>query len=937
MIVLLVMIASKSWAEETSSITNPYANSQKLNRDDLLVLQVNLGHFLILDEPIMGYEVDNQVFLSLQYFIKVLELPIQITPDNMSANGWFIDENKKFFLDLKKNKCQANNKKFTTSPDDIILFGGDIFVNIKILQKWFGLDLDFNKQNQEIGVNSGGLLPIEARFERQKQWQALASEKQQKPEIQEVKDSIQTPYQIISVPFGDLNYVQNYAKSGSTKTSSSQINGLFTGDFLYLNNQISATIQDQSLTSARITSGRKDSNGKLLGPLGATEFSLGDVYTPEQALIANSAPGKGATISNYPLEYVNQFNKTNIRGNAQVGWDVELYRNDSLFNFQKVGNGGIYEFLDVPLVSGLNIVKLIFYGPFGQQYQETRRFMVGNDLLKEGKIYYRFAANKNNDNLIKNDTQNNSANSNQGVGRFSGELGYGLTKSTSIVADFFRIPLNLSNQQNNYTSLSLRSSLLGIAGRFDLARDLENKSNAQELSLQTSFFDYNLSGTFDNFDKNFVSEDNPALVDPLIHKNSIRLDGPLTIPFMIFPSRVSVTATQENFDSKEFRNDLGGDISFGLSNKLSLTQSFQQIDDSRVEGDQRKIVNGKTLLNYLFSDKLNLRSILSYNIKPTENLNSLNMALSYSFGNNLNTNFSIDHQFAQESSGSVQPASTSYSASVSKTFTKIIVSLGANYVDNGNYGLNLNLSTSFGYDAKHNTGVISGAPLANTGAIAAKVFIDANNNGVFDKGEASIENVEILVNDGIKRVHTNEDGVAFITNLQFDGPAKVSINTDSLPDPYFVVKQKSIKVFGHSGTISDIDFPITKVGEISGYVVLNKNGNTSPAANVVLQLTDAKGNIIANTKSGYDGFYLFEMVPFDKYQLQISSEQSTRLGFASNQKYDLELNNQNQMAEKINFNIHYAGESKVKDTKITNAKKIKTKTKSKKPKNKKHH
>ncbi len=938
------MLTSESWAQENSATTiNPYANSQKLNRDDLLVLQVNLGRFLILDDPIIGYTIDNQVFLSLKDFIRVLELSVEVAPDNMSAKGWFISEDKKFSLDLRNNKCQANNKKFTTSPNDIILFSGDIFVNTKTLQKWFGLDLDFNKQNQEIGVNSGGLLPIETRFERQKQWQALASTKQQTPNTPEITESLQTPYKLISVPFGNLNYVQNYTKSGPTKTSSSQINGLFTGDFLYLNNQISATVQDNTLSSARITSGRRDSNGELLGPLGATEFSLGDIYTPEQPLIANSAPGKGATISNYPLEYVNQFNKTNVRGNAQVGWDVELYRNDSLFNFQKIGNDGVYEFLDVPLVAGLNIIKLIFYGPFGQQYQETRRFMIGNDLLKEGKIYYRFATNKNNDNLIKNDAQDNSQNPSQGIGRFSGELGYGLTKSTSIVTNFFRIPLNLSDQPHNYTSLSLRSSLLGVAGRLDVAKDLENKSNAQELSLQASFFDYNLSGTFDNFDKDFVSEDNPTLSDPLIHKHSIRIDGPLTIPFMTFPSRVSLTATQDNFASNEFRNDLGGDISFGLSNRISLTQSFQQIDDSRIEGEQRKIVNGRTLLNYIFSEKLNLRSILSYGLQPNENLNSLNVASSYNFANNFNTNFSIDHQFAQESSGTIQPSSTSYSVSVSKTFTKVIVSLGANYVDNGNYGLNLNLSTSFGYDAKHNTGVISGTPLANTGAIAAKVFIDANNNGAFDKGEEAIENVEILVNDGIKRVKTNEDGVAFITNLQFDGPAKVSINTDSLPDPYLVVKQKSTKIFGHSGTISDLDFPVSRIGEISGYTILRKNGDTNPAANVELQLIDEKGDVIATTKSGYDGFYLFEKVPFNKYQLQVSNEQSTRLGFAPSQKYDLELNNQNQMVEKINFNIRYAGEPSVKGVKIKNTKKVKSKTKiktkiqSKKPKNKKHH
>ncbi len=926
----MIALCPNSWANETPATErpNPYVNIQKLNHDNLLVLQINLGSFLILDEPVIGYNIDDKVFLSLTDFIRVLELPIKFAPDNMSASGWFIDEEKTFSLDLRKNQCMAGKKKFTTSPEDIILYNGDIFVDTKILQKWFGLELVFHKNEQEIGVNSGGLLPIEARFERRQQWKKLAEEKQHPTDkTDEIKETIQTPYKLASVPFGDLSYRQNYSKSDNATTSSSQINSLFTGDFLYLNNQISATIQDGDLTNARIISGRRDKDGKLLGPLGATEFSLGDIYTPEQPLIARSIPGKGAIISNYPLEYVNQFNKVNIRGNAQVNWDVEIYRNDSLFNFQKVSTDGIYEFIDVPLVSGLNIITLIFYGPFGQQYQETRRFMVGNDLLKENKIYYRFAANKNNENLIKTADQIAIENDNQGVGRFFGELGLGLTKTTSVVANFLRIPVNLSDQQNNYTSLSLRSSLLGIGGRFDVARDLENKTNAQEVALQTEFFNYSLSTNFENFDHNFISEDNPLTADPIVNRTAIRLDGPLKIPFMTFPSRISLTGTKENFTSKEFRDNLDNEISFGLSSRFSLTQGFEYIYDSRIESETRKIITGRTLFNYSFSEKLTARTGLTYKFQPTKDLNTLNMSFSYNFGNNFNTSYNIDHQFAQEEG---QEDSTNYSASVSKTFSKIIVSLGGNYIDNSNYGANLNLSTSFGYDINHNTGVISGIPLANSGAISAKVFMDDNNNGTFDKGEEPLKNVEIFINDGVKRTKTNKDGVAFITNLQLDSSSKVSINNDSLPDPYLLVEKKAVKVFSHSGTISDVDFPVSRVGEISGYAILNKNGSTSPASNVEMQLIDKEGNIVATTKSGYDGYYLFEMIPFNQYQLQISDEQSRRLGFVSGQKYDVELNNEHQAVEQLNFKIQYANTNEAKVKKVKPSKKPQKKTVSKK-------
>jgi len=46
-----------------------------------------------------------------------------------------------------------------------------------------------------------------------------------------------------------------------------------------------------------------------------------------------------------------------------------------------------------------------------------------------------------------------------------------------------------------------------------------------------------------------------------------------------------------------------------------------------------------------------------------------------------------------------------------------------------------------GYDPHYDTGTISAAPMAESGAVTAKVFLDENNNDIHDENERVLEGV----------------------------------------------------------------------------------------------------------------------------------------------------------------------------------------------------
>jgi hypothetical protein len=94
------------------------------------------------------------------------------------------------------------------------------------------------------------------------------------------------------------------------------------------------------------------------------------------------------------LETPEEFDRITLEGNLPLGWEVELYRNEVLLEFQSASADGRYRFEDVSLLFGVNVLRLIFYGPQGQQREEVRQVRVDTDQISAGEFRYRIAANQ---------------------------------------------------------------------------------------------------------------------------------------------------------------------------------------------------------------------------------------------------------------------------------------------------------------------------------------------------------------------------------------------------------------------------------------------------------------------------------------------------------------------------------------------------------------
>ena len=298
--------------------------------EELLVLELRLGS-LVLSDGFIGYLHRGGVLLSLDEVARALEFPITVEPEASQADGWFLRENRRFSLDLARGEVLIEGQAEPFDPSLVELHRDGIYVDATLLTRWFPVDFEFDLPRLLISVTPREPLPVQVRLEREERYARLERGRTARP----VFPRMDTPYRLWDWPFIDTTSGFGY-RSGKSGGGEVQNSSLISGDFLYMTSALFlAGGNENSLTDLRLTFGRKEPDGALLGLLQAREFSFGDIFTPQIPLISRSRAGRGVEISNFPLSRPSEFDRTTLHGELPLGWEVELYRNEVLLDFQR--------------------------------------------------------------------------------------------------------------------------------------------------------------------------------------------------------------------------------------------------------------------------------------------------------------------------------------------------------------------------------------------------------------------------------------------------------------------------------------------------------------------------------------------------------------------------------------------------------------------------
>jgi len=855
--------------------------------EQLLVLEVRLRQF-VLSDGIFGYLDDGGLILPLGDYVRALEFSIGVDPENGRADGWFLDEDQLFALDLSRSEVVLKGRRKTFDPQLVELHEDDIYVDTRLLAEWFPADIEFDLSNLLVRVSSREPLLVEQRLDRERRRGAALHRRRVDAAEYPEKD---VPYRWISWPFVNVSAESGYERNSLGEAAiSARYNLLATADLAKMDSSLFVAGENgQGVSQVRLEMGRRDPDGELVGPLGATSYSFGDISTPPVDLIASSRFGRGAQISSFPLDRTGEFDSTTLIGELPLGWEVELYRNEVLLDFQASRADGRFEFEDVQLLFGLNVLRLRFFGPQGQRREEVRRIYVGPGQVPAGEFNFRVAVNQQDEYLIPVDDGNTGGAATQGEARAITELEYGVNKNTSVAASAISLPLN--GGRRNYGSLGLRMGFNSLFSRLDIMAD-DAGGKAAKVGVQVSL-PLNLAflAEHSEFD-GFISEEYPDDVDPIARVSELRVDG--VIPGgHVFRVPFSVKATREESESGNTDSLISNRLSAAIS-RISMSNSLEwQI----AEGPLGKTTNARgTFLVAGRIGRTTLRGDLQYGVEPVGELTSSTLAVERQFDTDLRGRIAAEKRFTGAET-------TTYSARLSNRFDLASLGVSGQWTDDDSWSALLSLSFSLGREPRSGDWRVSSRNMADNGSVSARVFLDNDLDGVFGEGDTPVEGARLAAGRTTGREETDENGVVFVTGLQADRRADLTLAPRSLVDPYWVAEPEGYALVPRAGSPATVDFPLVVTGEIDGMVYMIDKGRAYELADVTLQLQAPDGTMVAETKSAFDGFYLFEFVRPGDYVVQVAPEQLARLGFVSSGGKKVTIGGDGTMASGIQFTL----------------------------------
>jgi hypothetical protein len=607
----------------------------------------------------------------------------------------------------------------------------------------------------------------------------------------------------------------------------------------------------------RVRAYRMDPDGGMLGPLKATQIVAGDVDMLSGNLAGAPGVGRGVFISNRPLQRSDRFGTHILRGTLPLGWDAELYRNGQLLAFQGDSPDGRYEF-EVDLVFGNNVLEVVLYGPQGQIRRETQTIPVGQGAVSPGKMEYWVGIIEREHDLISFGRPPPGIRLGEGW-QYAAGAQYGLDRRTVIGANLHSLVLdakrrdyaelnvqravgpmllNLSAAQERGAGRAYRLDLLGKVGKFNIL--------AQSFLTDGPF----RSGLIDELDKSAHS----IQVDTLVKVG--RTPVPLAAGFRRTTQR----------DGKEV-NEFLTRASLILP-RVALT-GYVTYRDTRGGNDFDDGTRVGLLANTRFLG-ITARGEASYRLSgPQRGLDTASVTLEKALDDRSDLRLDIEH--------TARNRVTEFEAGYVRHFKQLSLRAGANVDTRGVVGGTLALSFSLGPDPLGGGWRMSSDKLAQRGQAAVSVFLDEDGDGRRSADEQPLTGVAITAGQRGSSDPTNERGHAFVEGLQPYEKVLVSVDESTLPDPFLMPRGKGVVVTPRPGVPAVIELAVAPTGEVEGLITAPEG---TALAGVRLELVDPRGEVIAQTLSEYDGFFLFDRVVYGEYRLRLAADSEKALGVA---------------------------------------------------------
>jgi hypothetical protein len=849
--------AAAALAVVIGTLTVPTASAHAADwqpgEDDALLFDVRMGQWRIGD-GVRGYQTDNGVCVDLADIIMAFDLPVRLDKKSRRATGWLFEESRTFTLDREANIVQIVNKNQTLMETDIRDVPEGWCVDLAVLARWLNVEVKADLSNALLILKADRKLPFELAEERKARLGKFRPAKEfDLASLPQARD----PYKAFRLPSVDV--VASVGMSRD-KRAGNRFDARYE---IYASGEIAGASFDARLSSdnrgvpesLRVRGYRTDPDGGLLGPLNATHFALGDVSTNSTPLGIQTTVGRGAFVTNRPLNRPASFDRTTFRGELPDGWDAELYRNDQLIGYVQSRGDGRFEFIDVQLQYGQNRFEVVLYGPQGQIRRDVKMIPVGLDSIPPRETYYWAAVQDAGRDLINLDGIDPS----DFLGWRGGfGLERGLDPKTSVAASWFTSMLR--GQRQYYLEGSVRraigpalvelASAANLAGGYALRGQVLAQVGETLVSGESAW----LMGGYESerYDRD------------VRRLNSLSVDHSFRFGRRYLPVRAEIRYI-DRIDGGS-RLEAGARLSLNI-NQLNASAELEWVKDRSPGGNDPAARLDASLRLSGRIGGLRLRGEASFGLAGDRGFRESKLTGEWRAGEKSDWKVDLGYS-AGDNRARIAFGHT-------RRFRHFALTGQVEAASDGSVAAGLNLAFSLGPDP-HSGGIrVASEKLASSGQAFALVFQDENADGIRQPGEAVQESVELTAGLTGRGLPTDAAGHTVIDGLQPFEPILIGIDASSLPDPFVQPSTSGVVVIPRPGVPVTIELPLVAAGEISGN--LQREGGKT-LSGVDIELLDKTGRVVKTTRSEYDGFFLFEFVPYGSYKLRVAALSANVVG-----------------------------------------------------------
>jgi len=837
--------AAQTVAAASVTVAQPSADA------NLLVLEVQLeGH--VLSDSFTAYQERGHVLLPLGELSRLLTLAITVQPSRGAASGFVIREERTFALSVDDALVTLQGRQKSFEPRLATVIGDDVYVSSKLLAHWLPIDFDVDLGRLELRVRPREPLPLQERLAREDEAARLRGGDAEHARNFPRQPS---PYRMAAAPFVDQTLATDAISGPGTHDVRTTYTLYATGDLLgfegsaYVATNHRSTLpgdNPEPQPDVRLTLARHDPDATLLGPLHARTVAFGSVVLPSVPNVTLGSPtANGLLVSNRPLDQPTSFDRHTFRGNLPPGWDVTLYYNDALVGYQTPRPDGQYSFDDLPLSFGANEFRLVFNGPLGQVRVERQTFLIDGSVIAPGQVFYTLGQQRGD----------------YGGLRTVAQADFGITRMLAATGALVQRPSLNRDGERSFGQFGLRA-YLDTAILTALATQEQGRGSLLELDAKTRLGHYSLDFTHLQRQGQFDGDLPGVSAQGLRYRDVARLDGVMRTDALP-PLTLALRASRDALYGGQERIDLAGRVS-AIVRGTAVSSSAEWI-----RSDDASTALGALQLSRRVAD-IGVNALAAYTMSPRLSLDSLALTADRALGDAYRATAGVQHTMSQHL--------TTVSAGLTKNLGRFGLGVNASYATNREVTVGLQLFVALGREPRSGAWMVDAQPLAGTGAISARAFVDRNMNGVRDPGEELVPDAGFILNGGGRHPsRTDASGTAFIGRLAPGQYADIELDPSTLEDPQWKPSIPGVRVLPRPGVVDVVEFPVVATSEIDGTVFLLVNGRRRGIGDAQLELVDRNGAVVATTHSSGDGYYLLHQVMPGQYTLRIAPEQADKL------------------------------------------------------------